>query len=113
MDGNPMPEPTVNLDSEAKSCGARSRGFPSVFNNYGMGTDDVGAPLRSRIHTDDSFELREYNQPDKFLDMMAMSFTGDLGCEYGGGLDCFNDKNGEHEAGLPRMDGLPALPVCA
>ena len=65
-----------------------------VFNNYGMGTDDVGAPLRSRIHTDDSMELREYNQPDKFLDMMAMSFTGDLGCEYGGGLSCFGDKNG-------------------
>jgi hypothetical protein len=66
----------------------------AVFNNYGMGTDDVGAPLRSRIHTDDSIEIREYNQPDKFLDMMAMSFTGDLGCEYGGGLSCFNDKNG-------------------
>jgi hypothetical protein len=68
--------------------------FSAVFNNYGMGTDDVGAPLRSRIHTDDSFEIREYNQPDKFLDMMAMSFTGDLGCEYGGGLSCYNDKNG-------------------
>jgi len=68
--------------------------FSAVFNNYGMGTDDVGAPLRSRIHTDDSFEIREYNQPDKLLDMMAMSFTGDLGCEYGGGLDCYNDKNG-------------------
>src|SRR5580692_5826156 len=68
--------------------------FSAVFNNYGMGTDDVGAPLRSRIHTDDSFEVREYNQPDKFLDMMAMSFTGDLGCEYGGGLSCYNDKNG-------------------
>jgi hypothetical protein len=66
----------------------------AVFNNYGMGTDDVGAPLRSRIHTDDSVEIREYNQPDKLLDMMAMSFTGDLGCEYGGGLSCFNDKNG-------------------
>ncbi len=23
-----------------------------------------------------------------------MSFTGDLGCEYGGGLSCYNDKNG-------------------
>jgi len=65
-----------------------------VFNNYGMGTDDYGAPGRSRIHTDDSVEIREYNQPDKFLDMMAMSFTGDLGCEYGADLNCFNDKNG-------------------
>jgi len=65
-----------------------------VFNNYGMGTDDLGFPLRSRIHTDDSVEIRQYNQPDKFLDMMAMSITADAGCEYGGGVDCYNDKKG-------------------
>jgi len=65
-----------------------------VFNNYGMGTDDLGFPLRSRIHTDDSVEIRQYNHPDKFLDMMAMSFTGDAGCEYGGGVDCYNNKGG-------------------
>jgi hypothetical protein len=65
-----------------------------VFNNYGMGTDVLGSPATSRIHTDDSVEIREYNQPDKFLDMMAMSFTADAGCQYGGGQNCFNDKNG-------------------
>ncbi len=63
--------------------------FSAVFNNYGMGTDSLGNPARSRIHTDDSFEIREYNKPDKFLDMMAMSFTGDLGCEYGGNVSCW------------------------
>jgi hypothetical protein len=71
-----------------------------VFNNYGMGTDVLGAPAVSRIHTDDSIEIREYNKPDKFLDMMAMSATGDLGCQYGGagsGFNCFNDKNGGHK----------------
>jgi hypothetical protein len=71
-----------------------------VFNNYGMGTDVLGAPSVSRIHTDDSMEFREYNKPDNFLDMMAMSFTGDLGCQYGGigsGYNCFNDKNGNHK----------------
>ena len=65
-----------------------------VFNNYGMGTDVLGSPGTSRIHTDDSVEIREYNHPEKFLDMMAMSVTGDLGCQYGGGQNCFNDKNG-------------------
>src|SRR5579862_7476038 len=65
-----------------------------VFNNYGMGTDVLGAPAVSRIHTDDSVEVREYNQPNKFLDMAAMSFTADAGCQYGGGQNCFNDKNG-------------------
>ena len=65
-----------------------------VFNNYGMGTDVLGSPATSRIHTDDSIEIREYNNPDGFLDMAAMSATGDLGCQYGGGQNCFNDKNG-------------------
>jgi hypothetical protein len=60
-----------------------------VFNNYGMGTDSLGNPARSRIHTDDSVEIREYNKPDQFLDMAAMSFTGDLGCEYGGNVSCW------------------------
>jgi hypothetical protein len=65
-----------------------------VFNNYGMGTDVLGNPAVSRIHTDDSVEIREYNQQDKFMDMAAMSFTADAGCQYGGGQNCFNDKNG-------------------
>jgi len=65
-----------------------------VFNNYGMGTDVLGSPATSRIHTDDSMEIREYNNPNGFLDMAAMSFTADAGCQYGGGQNCFNDKNG-------------------
>jgi len=70
-----------------------------VFNNYGMGTDVLGSPLTSRIHTDDSVEIREYNHPDGFLDMAAISFTADAGCQYGGTANinkqnCFNDKNG-------------------
>lgn len=65
-----------------------------VFNNYGMGTDVLGSPATSRIHTDDSVEIREFSHPGKFLDMAAISLTGDLGCQYGGGQNCFNDKNG-------------------
>jgi Putative beta-barrel porin-2, OmpL-like. bbp2/Carboxypeptidase regulatory-like domain len=66
-----------------------------VFNNYGMGTDTLGVPGRSRIHTDDSAEVRYYNHPDSYgLDKMAFSVTGDLGCEYGGGVSCHNDSNG-------------------
>jgi hypothetical protein len=72
-----------------------------VFNNYGNGTDTLGNPYATRIHTDDSMEFREYNKPDsKMLDMAAMSFTADAGCEYGGGLDCFNDKNGNFKTDM-------------
>jgi hypothetical protein len=59
-----------------------------VFNNYGMGEDTLGNGDghfgRSRIHTDDSVEVKYYDKPEKFLDKMAFSLTGDLGCEYGG-----------------------------
>jgi hypothetical protein len=59
-----------------------------VFNNYGMGEDTLGAGngqfARSRIHTDDSIEIKYYDRPEKTLDKMAFSFTADLGCEYGG-----------------------------
>jgi len=59
-----------------------------VFNNYGMGEDVLGNGDghfgRSRIHTDDSVEVKYYDRPEKLLDKMAFSFTGDLGCEYGG-----------------------------
>ena len=59
-----------------------------VFNNYGMGQDTLGNGNghfgRYRIHTDDSVEVMYYNHPDKFIDRMAFSLTGDLGCEYGG-----------------------------
>jgi Putative beta-barrel porin-2, OmpL-like. bbp2 len=59
-----------------------------VFNNYGMGEDTLGNGDgqfgRSRIHTDDSVEIKYYDHPEKTLDKMAFTLTGDLGCEYGG-----------------------------
>jgi Putative beta-barrel porin-2, OmpL-like. bbp2 len=59
-----------------------------VSNNYGMGEDTLGTGNgqfgRSRIHTDDSVEVKYYDRPANLLDRMAFSFTGDLGCEYGG-----------------------------
>jgi hypothetical protein len=59
-----------------------------VFNNYGMGEDTLGNGDgqfgRSRIHTDDSIEIKYYDHPERTLDKMAFTLTGDLGCEYGG-----------------------------
>jgi Putative beta-barrel porin-2, OmpL-like. bbp2 len=74
-----------------------------VFNNYGMGTDTLGVPGRSRIHTDNSAEVKYWDHPDGVgplaLDKMAFSVTGDLGCEYGGSspgtiVSCHNNSNG-------------------
>ncbi len=60
-----------------------------VTNNYGLGEDDPGYPGRSRVHTDNSVEVKYYDQPTRFMDKMAFTVTGDLGCEYGGGGPSF------------------------
>ncbi|HEX4425481.1 MAG TPA: hypothetical protein VH079_08780 [Terriglobales bacterium] len=59
-----------------------------VFNNYGMGEDTLGRGDgqfgRSRIHTDDSIEIKYYDHPERSLDKIEFTLIGDLGCEYGG-----------------------------
>lgn len=76
-----------------------------VFNNYGNGTDTLGVPGRSRLHTDDSVEVRYYNKPEKQtgIDKMAFSFTADAGCEYGGGVTCHGGKAGPKQSFLGWM----------
>jgi len=54
-----------------------------ISNNYGLGHDDLYLPNRGRIHTDDSIEIKYFDKPGQFLDKMAFSFTGDMGCEFG------------------------------
>src|SRR5215472_6008952 len=64
-----------------------------VFNNYGNGEDVLNTPGRSRIHTDDSIEIRYFNKPQSHgISKMAFSLTGDLGCEYGVGAVCMHQK---------------------
>ena len=65
-----------------------------VSNNYGLGHDDLYIPNRGRIHTDNSVEIKYFDKPGQFLDKMAFSFTGDLGCEFGGGVSCYGNKTG-------------------
>ncbi|MGA2131506.1 MAG: TonB-dependent receptor [Bryobacteraceae bacterium] len=65
-----------------------------ISNNYGLGHDDLYIPNRARIHTDNSIEIKFYDKPEKTLDKMALSFTGDLGCEFGGGVSCHGDTAG-------------------
>ncbi len=62
--------------------------FKLVANQYGYGQDNLGLPHTERIHTDDSIEIRFYNNPtkDKGISKIAMSLTADAGAQYGGGL---------------------------
>jgi Putative beta-barrel porin-2, OmpL-like. bbp2 len=65
-----------------------------ISNNYGVGEDDLFTPGRRRIHTDNSVEVKYYDNPERELDKMAFSLTGDLGCEYGAGVSCYGDHKG-------------------
>ena len=65
-----------------------------ISNNYGLGEDDLFIHGRSRIHTDNSIEVKYYDKPEKTLDKMAFSLTGDLGCEYGSGVSCYGNHKG-------------------
>ncbi len=65
-----------------------------ITNNYGLGNDDLGVPGRERVHTDNSLEVKYYDKPAKTLDRMAFSFTGDLGCEFGSGVQCHGGRLG-------------------
>jgi len=73
-----------------------------IANQYGVGTDTLGVPNRQRYHTDDSIEVMYYNHPKtgNGIDKMAFTFTGDAGCEAGGGVTCAGGKAG------PRQDFL-------
>jgi hypothetical protein len=94
--------------------------FKLVFNTYSVGQDNLAtgsgypanggnpnAPIGqpnpngtyvnyaqvTRVHEDDSVLWRYYNNPDTAISKMAMSFTVDIGCEYGGGVHCSHNPN--------------------
>jgi hypothetical protein len=66
----------------------RPNGNVSLVSNNYWGTDTLGNPDRKRVHTDDSIQVKYYEQPNALLDRSAFSVTVDAGCEYGGGVSC-------------------------
>jgi hypothetical protein len=74
-----------------------------ISNNYGLGHDDLYIPNRGRIHTDDSIEIKYFDKLGNRLDKMAFSFTGDLGCEFGGGVSCHGNTPGPNGTINPKQ----------
>ena len=72
----------------------RPNGWLSILGNqYAVGQDALNTPGRTRYHTDDSIEVKYYDHPDRTVDKLAFSLTGDMGCESGGGVSCFGTRN--------------------
>ena len=79
-----------------------------VFNNYGMGEDAYMVPYRHRYHTDDSIEVKYYDNKSHYIDKAAFTFTADAGCEVGVGtnpadagtnVSCHGNKHAPASAG--------------
>ncbi len=78
--------------------------FSFVGNQYALGEDALGVPGRVRYHTDDSIQVKYHDNPQRFLDKAAFSFTGDMGCEHGGGVSCTgNSAKGPKQSFLGYM----------
>jgi hypothetical protein len=79
--------------------------FKLVANQYGYGQDNLGLPHTQRIHTDDSIEVRYYNNQGNGngVSKMAFSLTGDAGAQYGGGLCATCGSSGQKEVFLGWM----------
>ncbi len=65
-----------------------------VANQYGLGQDTLATPGRTRLHTDDSIQVKYYDNVEKFFDKAAFSVTLDAGCETGGGVSCYGNRKG-------------------
>jgi hypothetical protein len=75
-----------------------------VWNTYALGQDTLYTH-RTRLHEDDSFEYKQYENPNHLMHRAAMTFTFDIGCETGGGttviagttpapkVECFTNNN--------------------
>jgi hypothetical protein len=73
----------------------RPNGWLSVLGNqYGVGTDTLNTPGRVRYHSDDSIEIKYYDNPETSISKAAFSLTGDIGCEHGGGVSCLGGGKG-------------------
>ncbi len=76
----------------------RPNGWLSVLGNqYMLGEDALNTPGRVRYHTDDSIQIKYYDNPERFLDKAAFSLTGDMGCEHGGGVSCAGNSAKGHK----------------
>ena len=83
----------------------RPNGWLSVLGNqYALGEDALNTPGRVRYHTDDSIQIKYYDNKEKFMDKAAFSLTGDMGCEHGGGVSCAgNSAKGPKQSFLGYM----------
>ncbi|HEY6828366.1 MAG TPA: outer membrane beta-barrel protein [Gemmatimonadaceae bacterium] len=66
----------------------RPTGSLSLTSNGYYGRDALNDPDRRRLHSDNSIEVKYFDNPHRTYDKGAFSLTADVGCESGGGVRC-------------------------
>jgi hypothetical protein len=98
---------SYGMFNQAPGVGAqilwRPNGSVSLLTNDYYGHDALGLPARYRIHTDNSLQVKYYDQPKKLLSKAALSITADAGCEHGNGVSCFGSNEDPKQSFLGLM----------
>ena len=85
----------------------RPTGWFSLLSNSYFGADVLGNPSQFRFHSDDSIQIKYYENNAGLLTRSAFSLTLDAGCQDGGGAACSgNNTNGEAFLGFMFYDRL-------
>lgn len=83
---------SYGMFNEAPGVGAqvqwRPNGSVSFLSNNYYGHDWLGLPDRWRVHTDNSLQVKYYDNPKGTITRSAVSVTADAGCEAGNGVSC-------------------------
>jgi hypothetical protein len=94
---------TVDVNCQPQNGGY---GNAAAGSNVGAGPP-VDYSKVKRIHEDDSIEVKYYDAHGTGgagVSKMAMSLTVDIGCEYGGGVNCTHGPNKENFVGAMLYD---------
>ena len=66
----------------------RPNGSISIVGNQYFGSDTLNTPDRYRVHTDESVQVKFYENAESPVSKVAASLTVDAGCEWGAGVSC-------------------------
>lgn len=72
----------------------RPERWVSVLSNDYVGWDTANHPGRIRVHSDNSIQIKWWDEPSSVFDRAAFSMTADIGFENGSGVTAFGGSGG-------------------
>jgi hypothetical protein len=101
-------KPSGSNGTADTTCQPQNGGNPlAAVGSYVGAGGPVNWSKVTRVHEDDSVEVKYYDAHGTGgagVSRMALSYTFDIGCEYGGGVTCSSGKNKESFLGMMLYD---------